>query len=147
MGSPSTLASLWAVISLRTRNEVSVKHRIQAIRGCCRTFLCPCHTSEGNLPSLDVLYAVIFHMPLCPRHSLDVHPRPIQVTVSQVRGDHVLLRSVSESNIKSFFCSPLHSHLTMTDKRQTPVPCILRCPNLVAVSNPSYHVSPPPRPA
>src|SRR6266576_2789941 len=100
-------ASLWAVISLKSKIEVSVKDRIQAIKGSHRTFLCPCHTSGDDLPFPDVLSAAIFDMAFRPGDSLDVNPRRVQVTVSQARGDHILLRCVSESNGSA----ALHSHL------------------------------------
>jgi hypothetical protein len=38
-----------------------------------------------------------------PRHSLNVHPRRVQVTVPQARGDRILLGDVWESNREVFF--------------------------------------------
>lgn len=63
----------------------------------------PVNTNGDNLPSADVLFGAIVGVAFHPRHSLHVHPRHVQVTVPQARGDRILLRGVSESNGEMFF--------------------------------------------
>src|SRR6266403_1717994 len=113
------------------------------IKGSRRTFLCLSHTSGYNQPSLDVLFVAIFHMAFLPWRSPHVRPRHIRVTFSPYRDDRSLLRGVLEPNGPP----SLRSHLRRDQLGSVRLRRVRIVMPRAEVSNPTYHVNPPPHPA
>ncbi|SRR6266436_1747544 len=108
-----------------------------------QTFLSVRHAPGLNPQSLDILSSATIGMEFAPPYSLHVRPRHVQVIISRPRGDHCVLTILTEY----YDSSALRSRL----RHVRGAPARLRGARIVmpraAVSTPTCHVNPPPRPA